>query len=265
MMSAATTASNIEAESGRSLRLIPRPLFPTRPRLQAALDRLHQISLQQEIEGSHAGKFYPDKPDEPAQKSEFVEKLVALEQDKASAMYLILRSINAQRVFEAGTSYGVSTMYLLAAVRDNLHTYGPLPRPFPSRVWGTEHEPAKAARATEHIREAFADNGEIEEIENGEQVKILIGDLLQTIKEEGIEENSVDALLLDIWADVALPTLELLTPALRTGALLFVDNAISSAPRYAKLNAFLRSPENGWQSVILPFTNGFEMAVKTGV
>jgi hypothetical protein len=195
-------------------------------------------------------------------------------------------------------------MYLLAAVRDNLATFGP--RPFPARVWGTELEAEKAARALEHIREAFSDNDEIQEIEAKSHLNIMVGDLLQTIKAEAFEDNSIDALLLDskltpglwwwikltsccssikfglsvsgrfpihpasCWRDdftptVALPTLELLSPSLRPGAVLFVDNAITSAPRYAKLNAFLRDPKNGWHSILLPFTNGFEMAVKTRI
>ncbi len=43
------------------------------------------------------------------------DKLVALEQDKAGFIYSILRMRNAYRIFEAGTSYGVSTIYLLLA------------------------------------------------------------------------------------------------------------------------------------------------------
>ena len=49
----------------------------------------------------------------------FADKLVALEKDKAEYCYALCRALRATRVVEAGTSYGVSTLYLAAAVRDN--------------------------------------------------------------------------------------------------------------------------------------------------
>jgi hypothetical protein len=39
------------------------------------------------------------------------------------------------------------------------------------------------------------------------------------------------------------------------------DNTISGAQGYADLLAFLRDPNNGFQNLTLPFTNGFEMSV----
>src|SRR5262245_61248673 len=47
------------------------------------------------------------------------DKLVALDRDKAEFCYQICRSLGARRVVEAGTSFGVSTLFLAAAVRDN--------------------------------------------------------------------------------------------------------------------------------------------------
>lgn len=73
-------------------------------------------------------------------------------------------------------------------------------------------------------------------------------------------ESSYQALSHDLLA--ARPTLETLTPAARPGAVLFIDNATSSAERYRDLNEFLSTPENGWASVVMPFTNGLELAVK---
>src|SRR5215471_16105291 len=46
------------------------------------------------------------------------DKLVALEREKAEFCYYVCRSLNAKRVIEAGTSFGVSTLYLASAVRD---------------------------------------------------------------------------------------------------------------------------------------------------
>jgi predicted O-methyltransferase YrrM len=47
----------------------------------------------------------------------FRDKLVALEEVKAEFCYAMCRALRAERVVECGTSTGVSTLYLAAAVR----------------------------------------------------------------------------------------------------------------------------------------------------
>ena len=84
-------------------KLIRTPLFATRPKLQSLISSLHQISLEQEKqnEGSqNAGTFYPKNIKDEQELVTFKGKLVALEEDKASAMYMMLRAANAQRIFE---------------------------------------------------------------------------------------------------------------------------------------------------------------------
>src|SRR4051812_37514998 len=48
------------------------------------------------------------------------DKLVALDRAKAEFCYHVCRALRAHRVVEAGTSFGVSTLFLALAVRDNL-------------------------------------------------------------------------------------------------------------------------------------------------
>lgn len=100
-------------------------------------------------------------------------------------------------VCTAGTSYGVSLLYLIAALRDNIATHGVSASPHSPRVWGTEQESSKIARAQEHVRPAFSDRNEAREIFDKEQVKIPHGDIRETICHESIPDNSIDALLLD--------------------------------------------------------------------
>ena len=50
----------------------------------------------------------------------FTDKLIALDRVKAEFCYHVCRALQARRVVEAGTSFGVSTIFLAAAVRDNL-------------------------------------------------------------------------------------------------------------------------------------------------
>ena len=74
---------------------------------------------------------------------------MALDRDKAEFCYQLCRAVGARRVVEIGTSYGVSTLYLAAAVRDNIRVGGD------GFVIGTEYEPEKAAAA----RAQFAETG----------------------------------------------------------------------------------------------------------
>lgn len=127
----------------------------------------------------------------------------------------------------------------------------------PSLVIGTDLESRKAAIALSHVKEAF--EGTIPS-----QLQLLEGDLLKTLPTAGIEQGSIDALLLDIWAPLAFPTVKVLLSKLRRNAVVFVDNAFSGAQRYSELLTFLREPKNGFLTSTLPHTDGFEMAVYVG-
>ena len=79
------------------------------------------------------------------------DKLVALDRDKAEFCYQLCRANGARRIVEAGTSFGVSTLYLAAAVRDNTLAAGDGAN---GVVIATEHEPSKACAAKAHFQEA---------------------------------------------------------------------------------------------------------------
>ena len=96
------------------------------PNLEALLNRLHAQSDAQvgetdayferrEQEGSLDYENFCDDD----MHSFLADKLVALDRDKAEFCYQLCRSLRATRVVEAGTSFGISTLYLAAAVRDN--------------------------------------------------------------------------------------------------------------------------------------------------
>src|SRR5713226_9244041 len=89
-------------------------------------------------------------PPSPKEAMAFLsDKLVALDPDKAELCYQLCRASNARRIVEIGTSYGVSTLYLAAAVRDNVRATGG-----DGVVIGTEYEPEKACAARKHFEEA---------------------------------------------------------------------------------------------------------------
>src|SRR5207247_4220967 len=172
--------------------------------LDGMLDRLYAQSANQ-IEA--LGTYFTARAAEPDfdwnafdyRTNQFLsDKLVALDRDKAEFCYQVCRALRARRVVEAGTSFGVSTLFLAAAVRDNLRhdAHGV--------VIATEYEPEKAAVA----RANFAAAGLSHLIELRE------GDLRETLVDVG---GPVDFMLVDIWTPMARPALALVAPYLRAG------------------------------------------------
>jgi predicted O-methyltransferase YrrM len=216
------------------------------PKLQAIVDRLQAASVAQEpatgayfAERIKAGDLSWEGFDERLT-AFMADKLVALEPIKAEFCHLMCRSLRATRVVEVGTSFGVSTLYLAAAVRANGG----------GTVIGTEHEPAKAAAA----RGTFAEAGLADLIDLRE------GDLRETLK---VIEGPVDFVLMDIWTEMARPAMELITPHLRPGAVVMADNTVQAARGYEPFFAFVNDPANGLTTMTLPFDGGLEMVVKS--
>jgi predicted O-methyltransferase YrrM len=218
------------------------------PVLEGLLDRLHAQSdeqaaetsaffaeLRREGRGDRTQRGFDDD-----MRRFLADKFVALDRDKATFCYQLCRALGARRVVEAGTSYGVSTLYLAAAVRDNGHDDG--------AVIATEYEPAKAAIARANFSEAGLDRW----------IELREGDLRETLVDCG---GPVDFLLVDIW-HVALDALELVAPALRPGAVVVTDNTLSSAEGYGPYFEFLNDPANKLRTMTLPFTGGLEFTVR---
>ena len=151
-------------------------------------------------------------------------------------LYMLARASRAQSIVEFGTSFGLSTIHLAAALRD---TGG-------GRVITTEFEPSKVARARENLTAAgLADLVEFRE-----------GDALETLA-SGLPET-IDLLLLDGAKSLYLDILVLVESRLRTGALIVADNA-DYCPEYLD---YVGSSENGY--LTMPFTDDVELTIRTG-
>jgi predicted O-methyltransferase YrrM len=211
------------------------------PKLEALLDTLHARSKAQEPEAEHYWKTRtgPWRGMEARDHAFLADKLVALNRDKAEYCYLLCRAIGARRIVEVGTSFGVSTLYLAAAVRDNGG----------GTVIGAENEPEKVAAA----RTNFAAAGLSEFIDLHE------GDLIEVLK--GVE-GPIDFVLFDVWGHVVRPVLDLLLPNLRPGAVICTDNTASARQGYADLFETIGDPVHGFRTMTLPFEGGFEMTIK---
>lgn len=144
------------------------------------------------------------------------EMYIPVSRQDGRLLYALARGTGARRVVEFGSSFGISTLYLAAAVRDNGG----------GQVISTEIEPAKWAAATASIRDAGL----------AEVATVLEGDALETLR---AGNEPIDLLFLDGWKDLYLPVLDLLTPRLRPGALVAADNVnlADTAPYLAKVRA----------------------------
>ncbi len=217
------------------------------PKLEALLDRLH---AQSDAQGDETNAYFARRAQEGTLDQEnffdddmhgfFSNKMVALDRDKAEFCYQLCRSLHAARVVEAGTSFGVSTLYLAAAVRDNRVKHGV--------VIATEYEPKKAETARANFKEA----------ELSEFIELREGDLRQTLQDVG---GPVDFMLVDIW-EVALAALERVSPSLRRGAMVVCDKTAAHADAYRDYFEFVNDPKNELRTMTLPFAGGFELTVR---
>ena len=154
--------------------------------------------------------------------------------DTATLLYMLARGSRAKAIVEFGMSFGISTLHLAAALRDNGC----------GRLITTEFEPSKVAQAREHLKA-----GGVLDL-----VDIREGDALQTLR-AGLPE-SIDLLLLDGAKALYPEVLALVESRLRPGALIVADNADYS-PEYL---SHVRSPVNGYLSV--PFGEDVELSMR---
>ena len=151
-------------------------------------------------------------------------------------LYMLARSSGARSIVEFGMSFGISTLHLAAALRDNGG----------GRLITSEFEPSKVARARANLTEAGLID--LVEIREGDALQTLSADLPETI----------DLLLLDGAKALYPEILGLVESRLRPGALIVADNADYS-PDYL---AQVRAPAQGYLSV--PFADDVELTLRLG-
>jgi hypothetical protein len=61
---------------------------------------------------------------------------------------------------------------------------------------------------------------------------------------------------------LTLPVLKLVEPKMRSGAVVIIDNSISSAARYEGLLKYLRAPGSGFTNLTIPYSKGLEFSIK---
>ncbi|KWF28622.1 methyltransferase [Burkholderia diffusa] len=161
---------------------------------------------------------------------------LAVSRETGTLLYVLARSCGARSIVEFGTSFGISTLHLAAALRDNGG----------GRVITSEFEASKVARARANLLAAGL--ADLVEIREGDALRTLASDLPDT----------VDLLLLDGAKALYPEILARVEPRLRPGAFVVADNAEYS-PDYLD---YVRAPRNGYLSV--PFGGDVELSMRIG-
>lgn len=213
--------------------------------VRSVLQRLHAEAAGQKLDLVRLGATLAwdklrGRPDSvPLEVDRLRNLYVPVSQKQGEFLYLVARSLCAKRIVEFGTSFGISTIYLAAAVRDN---GGGI-------LVGSELQPEKVATARRNLEEAGL----------GDLVEIREGDAQETLRDPG---GTVDVVLLDGYKELYLPILKMLAPHLRQGAAVVADNIFTFRRALAPYVAHVQNPENGFLSVTLFLGDGTEYSVR---
>ena len=161
---------------------------------------------------------------------DYVDNFLNVTPEYGRFLYQCARVRKATRIVEFGTSMGVSTIYLAAALRDMGGGH----------LITTELEPSKAARARTNLEAAGL----------ADLVDIRIGDARETLVDT---DGDIDLVLLDGAFSLYLPVLKLLEPHLKTGTPILAENAFDHDNEYL---AYVRNPANGYLSQPIPVSAG---------
>ena len=168
------------------------------------------------------------------------EAYIPVAEEFGRLLYLMARATRARTIVEFGTSFGISTIYLASALRDNGG----------GNLITCELEATKSLRAQGHLAEAGL----------SDLVEFRIGDALEVLT-EGITAP-VDMLLLDGAKPLYFRVLKLIEPFLRPGALITSDN-INTRMKVSEFTDYIRQPVNGYISVAVPLEDGIELSMRT--
>ena len=159
---------------------------------------------------------------------------LAVSRETGRLLYMLARSARATSIVEFGTSFGLSTICLAAALRDNGG----------GRLVTSEFEPSKIVRARANL--AAAGLVDLVEFREGDALETLARDL----------PDHVDLLLLDGAKSLYPDILELVAPRLRDGAVIVADNADFCPPYLERV----RAANSGYLSV--PFADDIELSIR---
>lgn len=161
---------------------------------------------------------------------------IAVSPETGKLLYMLARATGARSIVEFGTSFGISTLHIASALRENGG----------GRLITTEFEPSKAAKARQNFVEAGL--ADLIELREGDALETLASDLPETIH----------LLLLDGAKSLYADVLDLVESRLRPGSMIVADNADYCHEYLERVG----SPANGYLS--LSFTDEVELSIRLG-
>lgn len=213
-------------------------------KIEATLSRLYTEALKQGWSMvfhflPKAFKMFGKGIDWKMEKESFYDdKYIPILPYQGTFLYMQARALNAKNIVEFGTSFGISTIYLAKAAKDN-----------GGKVISTEYMPHKVKIARQNIEEAGL----------SEYADIWEGDARETLR--NINEP-IDFVLLDGWPDLVFPIFKLLEPNLKKGAVIIVDDVQGFQPSMQDYLDYIRKPENGYISTTIQPKKAMEFTIK---
>ncbi|AUC94708.1 O-methyltransferase [Bradyrhizobium sp. SK17] len=217
----------------------------TSPKLAGLLDRLFEqasAAVEQtqlavaDLSDEERDRLMQSRTDYRALYERFKNAPLAVSRDTGALLYMLARGARARNIVEFGTSFGISTLHLAAALRDNGGGH----------LITSEFEPSKAARARDNLVAGGLDD----------LIEIREGDALTTLR-TGLPDT-IDLVLLDGAKALYPDILDLVESRLKPGAFVVADNADYSPDYLARV----RAPANGYLSV--PFGGDVELSMRLG-
>ena len=141
------------------------------------------------------------------------------------------------RIIEFGTSHGLSTLYLAAAIGSD-----------EAPVITTEMELSKIDLARANFEEAGL----------SDRIDLRVGDAFETLANLS---DGIALLFLDGWKGLYLPLLRALEPLLVSGAIIVADDTLLLPDLCADYVEYVRGATDRYVSVGLPVDDGLEVSV----
>jgi predicted O-methyltransferase YrrM len=205
------------------------------PRVRSVLDSMHAASerIDPPLLAKAKGKTQEERD------ALLGDAFIPVDANAGRLLYTLARGCAPGTFVEFGTSFGISTIYLAAAVRDR----------GVGRVITTELHAGKAARARDYIQEA----GLLDVVD------LRVGDALETLKDL---PQDVALVFLDGWKNLYLPCLKLLEPKLKPGALVIADDIDLFPDPLRSYLDYVRAASGGYVSVKVPIGDAMELSTR---
>jgi len=169
----------------------------------------------------------------------YADKYLCISAHQGAFLYLTARTLRARTIVEFGTSFGLSTMWLAAAVRANGG----------GRVVTAELVPEKARIARRNFEEAGL----------ADLIEVRVGDAVESLKSD---PSDIDFVLNDGLPSRTADLVRLLAPRIRPGGVVLTDDVGGFRGNYKEYLVYIRDRANGFDSTMISLRGEMEYSVR---